>query len=120
MYYIMKTETLFIQGLNREITFHIGQHKSDNFDVIDLGNPDDLWFHVLTESSCHVVAIIPENINKKDRRYIIKVGAHLCKKYTSKLNRANNVEIVFTEIKNVEKTECVGCVKIKSGKTIIV
>ena len=116
----MKTETLFIQGLNREITFHIGQHKSENFDVIDLGSPDDLWFHVSTESSCHVVAIIPENTSKKDRRYIIKAGAILCKKYTNKLHCANNVEIIYTEVKHIEKTQYVGCVKISNGKKIVV
>ena len=40
----MKTEVLFIQGLNRDITFYIGQNKNENFDVIDKGTPNDLWF----------------------------------------------------------------------------
>lgn len=116
----MKTERVFIHGLNRVITFYIGENKHDNFEAIDKGSPDDLWFHVLNTSSCHVIAIVPEDISKKDKRYIIKAGAHLCKKYTTKLSRANDVEIVYTELKNVEKTQNVGCVKIKNGKTIII
>lgn len=116
----MKTENLFIQGLNKVIAFHIGQHKNDNFNVIDKGGQDDLWFHASCTSSCHVVAIIPENISKKEKKYIIKAGAHLCKRYTTKLSRENDVEIVYTELKNVEKTQTIGCVKIKNGKTIII
>ena len=41
----MKTEVIFLQGLNIEITFYIGQHQNENFDVIDKGQPEDLWFH---------------------------------------------------------------------------
>jgi len=116
----MKTEILFLQELNREITFYIGQNKNENFDVIDKGNPDDLWFHANEVSSCHVVANIPSDISKNDKRYIIKAGAILCKKYTNKLKCANDIEIIYTEIKNIEKTQYSGCVKIINGKKIIV
>ena len=81
----MKTENIFLQGLNREITFHIGQNKKENFDVIDKGNEEDLWFHANEISSCHVVANIPKDIKNKDKKYIIKAGGILCKKYTNKL-----------------------------------
>jgi len=116
----MKTENLFIQGLNREITFYIGQNKNENFDVIDKGISNDLWFHANDISSCHVVAILPENINKKDLRYIIKTAALLCKINTNKLKLLDDVEISYTQIKNIEKTNIAGCVKIKNIKTIII
>ena len=32
----MKTKILFVRGLNREITFYIGENQNENFDVIDL------------------------------------------------------------------------------------
>lgn len=112
----MKSEKLFLQGLNREITFYIGQHKNENFDVIDKGEPDDLWFHANEISSCHVVAIIPKDITHKDMKYIIKAGALLCKKYTNKLKSLTNIEIIYTQIKNIEKTEYSGCVKIINQK----
>jgi predicted ribosome quality control (RQC) complex YloA/Tae2 family protein len=116
----MKTEVVFLEGLERDITFYIGQNKNENFDVINKGNPEDLWFHAQNISSCHVVAIIPNDISKSDRRYIIKVGALLCKKHTNKLASMNCVEIVYTEVKNLEKTKVPGCVKIFKQKTITI
>lgn len=116
----MKTEILFIQGLNKEITFYIGQNKNENFDVIDKGNSVDLWFHAVNESSCHVVAIMPNNIIKKDKKYIIKAGALLCKNNTNKLKTIKNVAFIYTEIKNIEKTIIPGCVTIKNDKKIII
>jgi predicted ribosome quality control (RQC) complex YloA/Tae2 family protein len=114
----MKTENLFLQGLNREITFYIGQDKNENFDVIDKGEPDDIWFHANEISSCHVIAIIPKDILHKDLKYIIKAGALLCKKYTNKLKKLTNTEIIYTQIKNIEKTEHSGCVKVKNEKKL--
>ena len=116
----MKTEKLFLQGLNREITFYIGQNKNENFDVIDKGDPDDLWFHANEISSCHVVAIIPKDISSKELKYIIKAGALLCKRYTSKLKNLPDIEIIYTQVKNIEKTEYLGCVKIINEKKIII
>lgn len=114
----MKTEVLFLEGLDRDITFYIGRNKNENFDVINKGKPSDIWFHAHGVSSCHVVAIIPNDISKTDRKYIIKAGALLCKKYTNKLSSINGVEIGYTEIENIQKTKTPGCVKISSQKTI--
>ena len=116
----MKTETIFIEGLNDEVTFYIGQKQNENFDVIDMGSPTDLWFHADNISSCHVVANLPEDISNKDLKYIIKAGANLCKKYTNKLKVLKNVAIVYTQIKNIEKTRVQGCVHITNEKKIIV
>jgi len=71
----MKLETIFIKELNRKINFYIGKSKVENFDVIDKGNPNDLWFHANNNSSCHVIAIIPLEIKeKKQLKYIIKTN----------------------------------------------
>jgi hypothetical protein len=114
----MKSEVLFLQGLNREITFYIGQNKNENFDVIDKGDPEDMWFHANHESSCHIVAIIPSDISNKEKKYIIKAGGLLCKKYTNKLKSLRDIEIIYTQIKNIEKTNIAGCVKIVNEKKI--
>jgi hypothetical protein len=53
-------------------------------------------------------------------KYIIKAGALLCKKYTNKLKTLTKIEIIYTEIKNIEKTEYIGCVKIANQKKIII
>lgn len=116
----MKIENRFIEEFNQEITFYIGQKQSENFDVIDKGNANDLWFHASQTSSCHVVAILPEDIERKKLKYIIKVGALLCKNNTNKLKILKNVEITYTQIKNIEKTNVEGCVEIKNSKSIIV
>lgn len=115
----MKIENIFIQGLNEEITFYIGKNKNENFDVIDKGESDDLWFHANDISSCHVVAIIPKDLSKKDIKYIVKMGALLCKQNTSKIKDQTGVEIIYTQIKNIEKTNIPGCVKINDNKKCI-
>jgi hypothetical protein len=115
----MKTENIFVHPLKREILFYIGKKQSENFEVIDNGKSDDLWFHAKNDSSCHVVCEIPEDINKKDLKYLIKIGANLCKNNTSKLKSIKEVEIIYTQIKNLTKTEVDGCVITKNTKTIV-
>jgi len=115
----MKTEIIFIQGLEREILFHIGKNQNENFKVIDMGVDDDLWFHAKDESSCHVVGEIPEDIDKKELQYIIKAGALLCKNNTNKLKSLSNVAITYTQIKNITKTKTPGCVLTQNTKTIV-
>ena len=116
----MKTEIIIIQPLKREITFYIGKSKEDNFAVIDAGNENDLWFHASHDSSCHIVCEVPDNIDRSDMRYIIKMGAVLCKNNTNKLKSQKNVEIIYTQIKNVTKTAIAGCVQTTNTKTIII
>jgi predicted ribosome quality control (RQC) complex YloA/Tae2 family protein len=115
----MKTENIYIEALKREITFYIGKNQNENFEVIDKGSHTDLWFHAKDISSCHVVGILPDKLNKKDLHYIIKVGGLLCKTNTSKLKSLKNVEIIYTSIKNIEKTDVPGCVITKNTKTLI-
>ena len=114
----MKTEVMFLCGLNREITFYIGTHKAENFDVLDNGEPNDLWFHANEVSSCHVVASVPPDIEPKKLRYIVKAGALLCKRYTSKIKCADNVDILYTRVKHVAKTRHTGCVTIAESQLI--
>lgn len=116
----MKTKVLFVQGLNREITFYIGENQNENFDVIDLGGPNDLWFHANNTSSCHVVAILPQDIKKNDFKYIIKMGSLLCKNNTNKLKSLKKIKINYSQIKYLVKTEIPGCVNILNEKTIII
>ena len=114
----MKIENIFIDTLKRELVFYIGKKQSENFDVIDKGSLDDLWFHAKDESSCHVVCQMPDNMNKKDLRYVIKVGALLCKNNTNKLKSLKDVEIIYTTIKNITKTNVEGCVLTQNTKII--
>ncbi len=115
----MKTENIFLEALQREVVFYIGKTQCENFEVINKGMSDDLWFHANQISSCHVVCKMPDGIDKKDLRYIIKASAVLCKNNTNKLKSLKNVEIIYTQIKNITKTNIDGCVLTTNTKTII-
>ena len=114
----MKIEILNINNIN--ITFYIGRNSQENFDIIDQADCDDLWFHLNDLPSCHVVASIPSNVkDKKLINKIIKQGAVLCKKY-SKYSSTKNLNIVFTKIKNISKTNIIGTVNTSNTKNILI
>uniref|UniRef100_A0A6C0AS85 NFACT RNA-binding domain-containing protein n=1 Tax=viral metagenome TaxID=1070528 RepID=A0A6C0AS85_9ZZZZ len=115
----MKTENVYINALKKEIVFYIGQNQTENFEIIDKCTINDLWFHANNISSCHVVCKLPDKFSKKEMHYIIKVDALLCKNNTNKLKSIKNVEIMYTYIKNIVKTELPGCVISQNTKTII-
>ena len=115
----MKTENIFINALKREVTFYIGKNQNENFEVIDKGLENDLWFHAAELSSCHVVCNVPSDIDKKELRYIITTGALLCKNNTNKLKTMKKVNIIYTKITNISKTNVPGCVITKDTKSIV-
>jgi predicted ribosome quality control (RQC) complex YloA/Tae2 family protein len=105
----MIMEVIYLKNINQSITFLIGKSAQDNFDVIDASSPHDIWFHVNGLPSCHVVAKIPEDMDRKDIRSVIKRGAILCKQH-SKYKASDKLEIIYTRIKNVQKTNVLGSV----------
>ena len=115
----MKTVNIYIQALKKELVFYIGKNQAENFEIIDKCTLNDLWFHANNISSCHVLCKLQEQFSKKELQYIIKVGALLCKNNTNKLKSIKNVEIIYTYIKNVVKTDVSGCVIAQNTKTII-
>lgn len=114
----MKLHTVFLSNINKIINFKIGSNKYDNFDIIDSAKPSDIWFHLGNEyESPHVVAEIPNDLKKKDIKYIIKRGAVLCKQY-SKYNNIKNIDIIYTKISNIVKTDIIGTVNATNQKNI--
>jgi predicted ribosome quality control (RQC) complex YloA/Tae2 family protein len=114
----MKEEIIDFDGM--QAVYYIGTSAEDNFNVISRGEPNDLWFHVNGVSSCHVVMKLDNMVDKKTTRTLIKKGALLCKQHTRKLASQKNVEIVYTQIKNITKTKVAGCVMTQNTKTICV
>jgi len=116
----MKTEIVHFCNIQREIIYYIGKNAQDNFDIIDNSEHSDIWFHIENESSCHVIAKIPQDIilSTKEYRTIIKKGALLCKENTSKCKKIKNISIVYTFCKNVKKTDIIGCVETQNTKKI--
>ena len=115
----MKEETVYFDNIVFDVVYHIGTNAKDNFDVIDKGEPEGYWFHAKDMSSCHVVCNIPDLVDKQGLRTIIKRGAQLCKQNTNKLMSLKDVEIIYTRIKHLTKTEIDGCVITKKEKTIV-
>lgn len=107
---------------NISIIFWVGKNKEDNFGVIDKGDPLDIWFHARDTPSCHVVAKIPLDIDKKIKIKILKMGCLLCKQNTNSIMSKSLVPMIYSEIQNVKKTEMVGMVNfhdLKMVKTMI-
>lgn len=114
----MKESTIYFDNVVDEVTYYIGTSAADNFAVIDKGGPDDYWFHASDCSSCHVVVNVPEHVDKRELKTIIKKGALLCKQNTSKLAKLQSVTVVYTKVKYITKTDVSGCVTMKNEKTI--
>ena len=113
----MKRELVYFSQLQTDIEYLIGKNDQDNFNVIDNAKPNDIWFHLNDYPSCHVVALIPNNINKKNMKYITKQGALLCKQ-NSKYKLEKNLSIVYTQVKNITKTDKIGLVISTNTKII--
>jgi len=109
---------IYLNNIKKEIDFYIGKTAQDNFHVIDKASETDLWFHIEGQSSCHVVAIIPDGCSAKHMKSIIKNGALLCKENTSKLSKSRNVPVIYCFINNIQKTEIPGCVNIHNTMAI--
>jgi predicted ribosome quality control (RQC) complex YloA/Tae2 family protein len=118
----MKLKYIYIPALKKTITFTIGQSATDNFAAIDAAKETDLWFHIGdNRSSAHIIADMPEDIERKDKKYIIKQGAVLCKQ-ESRYKSEKNVSILYAPIKNIDKTKIPGTVIVTedAGTTILI
>lgn len=102
----MKTQVIFIPALKCEITYSIGQNANDNDSIIDAAGPNDIWFHVNNKPSCHVIASIPDNIDRASVKYIVNQGVVLCKKHSYPSEK--KLPIMFTRVKNIQKTDIPG------------
>ena len=105
--------------LHIDVEYVIGKNAEDNFDIIDDAEDHHIWFHVNDHSSSHVIAKLDAELSKKDFRYIIKQGAVLCKQH-SKLKSNKNVEIIYTIIGNITKTDIPGRVITSNEKKVII
>jgi predicted ribosome quality control (RQC) complex YloA/Tae2 family protein len=117
----MKTQVVYLDNIKKEITYLIGENAADNFVVIDAADSKtDIWFHSKEGSSCHVIAKIPnQKFNKKELMTICKKGGLLCKLNTPKLKKQPRVEIIYTKIGNITKTNIDGLVHTTETKTLI-
>jgi len=116
----MKVEQLTFSNIPTPVTFYIGRTQEENHTVIDLGGPDDIWFHLMNMSSCHVVAILPTDCSAKQRRTIVRRGAALCKQHTAKVASLPNIMVTYTAVRNVRKESTPGSVTMLAQSSICV
>jgi predicted ribosome quality control (RQC) complex YloA/Tae2 family protein len=97
-------------------TIIVGKNKNENYEIIDESMDTDVWFHVNNEPSCHVIL---KNTNKiRDiPLQVIKRCAYICK-INSKAKTQKKCNVIYTQIKNVVKTEHVGKVAVSSFKSV--
>jgi predicted ribosome quality control (RQC) complex YloA/Tae2 family protein len=130
--------TRYIPSIKKNIVYKVGKNAHNNFELIDQADPNDMWFHLKDVSSCHVIACLKniryttrddelpnyydidfDTLDKKDKQQIITQGALLCKQF-SKLKSEKNVEIIYTKIEDVHKTNVVGSVLTTNNKVITI
>jgi predicted ribosome quality control (RQC) complex YloA/Tae2 family protein len=99
-----------------EYNILIGTNKYENFQLIDNAVDTDIWFHVENEPSCHVILKNDSRIHDIPKQ-VIKRCAYLCK-INSKSKIQNKSYIMYTQIKNVTKTEIIGQVNVTTYKVI--
>lgn len=112
----MKTEEY------KEIKFHRGENAIDNFDLLDKfkHNPDYIWLHLNSFSSCYIIIEI-EKINllkRTDYIDILNYAANLCKQNT-KYKNVPNIKVMWTTISKIIKSEKIGQVIISGKKNFI-
>ena len=112
----MKQE--IFQHKSVEYIIKIGENKQDNFDIIDMANLTDVWFHVNEIASCHVILKTDKKIRDIPHQ-VVKRCAYLCK-INSKAKTLPKCEILYTTINNVTKTDIIGQVFVKNYKKISV
>ena len=109
----MITENFMSGGIN--YTIKIGQNKMENWSLLDLSEPDNIWFHLSNAPSPYVVLLTNQDIRKIPKNVLYRCGI-LCKSRSSS-KKDNNSLINYTYIKNVGKGTRVGeaiidCVKV--------
>lgn len=112
--YIIKNIDFSEYSLN--INFYIGKNAYGNDEILEICKNNDIWFHVKDNPSSHVIASIsdiPDKINDIIFEKIIEKGAILCKEH-SKYKNDNNLEIIYTNIINIEKPK-----RCKPGTVIV-
>lgn len=141
----MRIVTRYIDSCNETFIYKVGRNAKNNYEIIDESHPQDIWFHLSNDSSCHVIAVLNldhynsihndvndtekmnirynfklDDLNTKQKSQIIKQGALICKQYSNKYKSQKNVEVIYTNIENVCKTNRVGTVLTTKTKSIIV
>ena len=104
-------------------TILIGQCAMDNWTMIDISHPEDIWFHLGDGlASCHVILCL-HGMTGTPTRQLIKHCCVICKAMTNKYERYQKIPVIYTTVNNISRGEYPGEVIIRSNhspKTIVI
>ena len=92
----------------------IGQNKEENELLLNTMSGDFTWFHIKNYPSAHLW--IDEDFNNLTKKQIYNCALEL--KKSGKYRKWNNIEIIYTQGKNLKKTNTPGTVITSKTKTI--
>ena len=96
---------------NKIYYIKIGKNSSDNWNIIDNSDKNDIWFHLDKFPSPHVILKFTDNINEN----VLIECANYCKKYSKYKNFPTKyLKVVYTNIENIKKGENIGSVIYKN------
>jgi predicted ribosome quality control (RQC) complex YloA/Tae2 family protein len=107
----MIVKNIFIEEKSYEIV--IGGNAKENDQIIKESHPMDLWFHLSNVPSAHLV--LKSKGDKIPRRYINEISVML---FENNKKYMTNTNVIYTEIRNVKRTDVPGCVITKKVETI--
>jgi len=90
---------------DKQYDIYIGKNANGNEEIIKNCHPNSLWFHIDNISSAHV--ILESKGDDIPKRFLIQIANILLE---TKHNRPNNVNVIYTQVKNVKLTKKLGTV----------
>jgi predicted ribosome quality control (RQC) complex YloA/Tae2 family protein len=88
----------------------IGQNSQENDDLVKESKDTDIWSHLAIFPSCHVVIECSEEFP------LDNIMIHYCSQIVKQNTKYRNVpklKVNYTKIKNIQRTEQLGCVIMK-------
>jgi len=103
---------------DRKYRILIGKNAIGNDLIISMSNPTDVWIHFSEISGPHLIIQKIDNIDNFDKidKKNLKQISLLLYKYKKKAPQSS--KIIYTQIKNIEKTNILGTVIPKTYKKL--
>ena len=109
----MKSDIIFIEENDKEYRVLIGQSAEENVKIIKTSKQNDIWFHLQSTSSPHI--ILQNGGDPVPKRVLYQIGKKI---FENKKKALKNQGVIYTEVKNVKLTEVPGSVISKHVKVL--
>jgi predicted ribosome quality control (RQC) complex YloA/Tae2 family protein len=86
-------------------SIYIGRNAKGNEQIIKMSHPESIWFHFDNISSAHI--ILESKGDTIPKRYLNQIASKL---FEYKTNAPKNLNVIYTNVKNVKLTNTLGTV----------